>query len=1615
MQPREIAGGAAQVGTGLFEMASPLIPGAAAAAPLPTAAALARGTVADYLVKKGLTAAGVPQEYADLAGVVSAALAGGKPGAEALSRLHESLGSPEVRFGRFEEPTPFSEMTDQELVDHANTIEREQPKNYNWQKEQIVKEVTRRQAARGMGPGEQAPPEQPSPAPEGPPAAPAQPTLFDQPVITDSDIAGPVGPSPEASSAAPAPARPLVPPAVGQPPATAPASAAELGKSLMPEIMTLAEPGVHPDPERMTEPQRRAYETLRAAYQTAQQQGWDPNEVSRAALTAAWGRYPDAEDVQYMHETFLNPAQEQAPQVSRETPQTEPVSTKPTQVPPPVGPRTPLWPALPPQEPAVPAKTPSAKLEPYGQEPSPEHDLSAGDTGREGGQGAAVSEYGPPDVPAGGVGGGGVTGGAETSVLIPGARNSLQARYRIVPLSQLTPSHHGFSFQPNEKYPYTNERDYTKPEPQSRVMQQAMEFEPRYLINNNPDAVNGPPVTDRKGNVFGGNSRAMTIQRVYAMHPEHAEAYVRELERQAPLYGIDPAEVRNTHQPVLVRETNVPEEQAKQVISQLNKTGTAALSPGERAISDSQRVSPETLERMQYEIEKLGEDGTLGKALAGEGGPAILDRLVQDGLITDREAPEYLGKDNKLTPEAKTRIGRLMIGRFFDNVLQYEETPQNFRNKLEKVVGPLASLEGRPEWDLFNQPIREAIRIIHEAQARGISKFEDLNAQQGLYGQTKYSPEGMAWAYALKNNSGKALGNAFRRFSELESASRPGVAVDMFGPEPVSLQEAYNEAIAPLKAGKGTTIGKAIPEVGAPEPVAAMRAAPRPRLTTMEVPRGEEVARYANPEEGTDAVVTRAPDGQHAVHLVDADDNAPLGAATYYPTRAAAEAHAQDLSRQSGLVDKGAMREAMEQARQDQAERERLERPQFGQGWGTRLWPAEQSGLFDTGPEQESLFARRASPDEVAPSRSIPEVQQILHNQTKGRAIKPDAPDAVKKHRIKTQSRKELKLQLAKSQNGGGWYADDTQVADNDLARAFPELKRSAAKRILLKAMSASISSNQNPQQEAYQSTRLWAAYRKAGLIPLAQESGQKWPGQGATVALQKIQRLLDHFGAKRDLPRAEKRVAQFLTSEHDAADIRALGRALGYTTGTVTTWIEARDRMMGAAVLGNKFSRYFAGIAGIQIDGTPVDVWMMRMHRRQLGQLLDKNGNPNEAPPPITERRLFMQVHEELAQEFGLQPEMVQSLLWHYEQDLYRSLGASTTTYKRSDGTLKYLEENNVDHAYTEQRHREQEDSELRAGAPQGAEQSGGRGAQSLAEGAVRGGPTGDAEGRGPSGAPSGPQEVAPLEGRSRSRDQLSLDFGEPAVTTKEDTRQAVADAAAGKPRPHLITVNPDTIFRFHDPLRPSVGTDATIQRFLGQAGFFLTKVGEVPTILMNQPGMDVTLSGRGIWAPDRTAEKVLGMAFRPDEWQRVLISEVQAHERISQGQGREQDRAMLRLGAHIRQALGMPSLQDQINRTQHIANKHAAGRYIASEWQSPRFNRPIIVAQSGSTLNDAELKSVIEEEYDHIQHMGLRAECATCPFTSPSRCRKRVRRRRNWPGATTTPRCETRAIPSV
>src|SRR5205085_1901934 len=165
-----------------------------------------------------------------------------------------------------------------------------------------------------------------------------------------------------------------------------------------------------------------------------------------------------------------------------------------------------------------------------------------------------------------------VARGTQTRIRIPGEKQAYNAHYEVREADDVHASHNAFNFEPNPDYFYTNDRDYSNPVNQSRVIENSKPgvFDEAYLLSDTPTATDGPTVIDADGNALGGNNRLMTLKRTYGGNPEGAATYKTRLAQKAAQFGVDSKTVEGMRQPVLVRVIDDASLQPQKAITDLN-------------------------------------------------------------------------------------------------------------------------------------------------------------------------------------------------------------------------------------------------------------------------------------------------------------------------------------------------------------------------------------------------------------------------------------------------------------------------------------------------------------------------------------------------------------------------------------------------------------------------------------------------------------------------------------------------------------------------------------------------------------------------------------------------------------------------------------------------------------------------------------------------------------------------------------------------------------------------------------------------------------------------------------------------------------------------------------
>ncbi|MDR1776529.1 MAG: hypothetical protein LBR31_01705 [Desulfovibrio sp.] len=351
------------------------------------------------------------------------------------------------------------------------------------------------------------------------------------------------------------------------------------------------------------------------------------------------------------------------------------------------------------------------------------------------------------------------------------------AYYEVRELEEVIPSHDpNNGFARREDYPaIAQERPYhSVTGEQDKVRRNAREFRPMYLLTNNPDASNGPPVITSDGVVLGGNSRTMTLGLVYDAVPQKAAEYKERLIREAGKLGIDGAAVAGMERPILVRvleHSLTPEEMA--VKSRLyNQSQTQALQAIAEGVSKARLISPETLAVFTKGMEDFD---SLREYLGSTSSRKLVAALEKDGVLEQTQLDRIIETSGKLNEEGKTLVENALRGIVVSDYDTLASAPASALKKLDKAVPALTRLKARGEgWDLSGT-VTAALRQLNQAQSRGMpidSWFGQLDLVQ--VDPAKHNPAVQALALLLDKGTQKENQARFELFARLVERENKG-------------------------------------------------------------------------------------------------------------------------------------------------------------------------------------------------------------------------------------------------------------------------------------------------------------------------------------------------------------------------------------------------------------------------------------------------------------------------------------------------------------------------------------------------------------------------------------------------------------------------------------------------------------------------------------------------------------------------------------------------------------------------------------------------------------------------------------------------------------------------
>jgi len=326
--------------------------------------------------------------------------------------------------------------------------------------------------------------------------------------------------------------------------------------------------------------------------------------------------------------------------------------------------------------------------------------------------------------------------GKKARLIMPGASGRPQRHkivYALVEADSVIASHNPETFTEREDYPKgIQERDYYRDKTEQRkVVLNAQNFIPEMQVSTNPDAVNGPPILTPSGHAIGGNSRAMTVQRLHAIGDleDQRRNYLDLIKEEAASFGLDPAQVDGLKKPMLVRvledRFNTPDEM-RTLVRVANESFTGGMSAEVKARRAGLALSPKALRVLSASLES--HEGSMGSFLTTPSDKLgdVVQELRTGGMITEQNFSEMVrdtGRGQALTQEGVAAVESALSGRLVPDLGVLSNLPEGFKSKKLPQVALELAKEGK--LDQFQEPITNALKA-YTAMVQQEGAFEGL-------------------------------------------------------------------------------------------------------------------------------------------------------------------------------------------------------------------------------------------------------------------------------------------------------------------------------------------------------------------------------------------------------------------------------------------------------------------------------------------------------------------------------------------------------------------------------------------------------------------------------------------------------------------------------------------------------------------------------------------------------------------------------------------------------------------------------------------------------------------------------------------------------------------------
>lgn len=316
--------------------------------------------------------------------------------------------------------------------------------------------------------------------------------------------------------------------------------------------------------------------------------------------------------------------------------------------------------------------------------------------------------------------------------------------FAITSLHNIQPSHLPPSFNDNPMYPENcNERNYQKDtQEQGKVVKNANNFNPKFLINDDNTAENGAIIVDKKGTVLGGNGRTMTLLMVKADFNDKFKNYVELLKKRSNYFGIEQDKVKNIKDPVLVRVINTDNKKHCEYYSRIfNDSLKLKMDNLNMAISYVKSIGTAKVRKIADEITMYLKQidanrkvMSLRQIMNHKYVMGIFVELLENAkIINDTNRATFIDKeDGFLMPEAEIVIEYMFYAMVFDRRDLINYSINNNFMKIEQVFGLLLEIKTlEDKFNIINQFTAALEKMKAGKNAKGAKLNADAIYEQG--------------------------------------------------------------------------------------------------------------------------------------------------------------------------------------------------------------------------------------------------------------------------------------------------------------------------------------------------------------------------------------------------------------------------------------------------------------------------------------------------------------------------------------------------------------------------------------------------------------------------------------------------------------------------------------------------------------------------------------------------------------------------------------------------------------------------------------------------------------------------------------------------------------------